>query len=89
MTRSVHFTLNHKKWVIKCTVQVTRNQCVPERQSTFAMIKPDGLPEMGAVLRHIHEEGFTVARARMVSKDFWHMVKTVMMMIDLSMQALF
>jgi len=46
--------------------EVTRNQCVPERQSTFAMIKPDGLPEMGAVLRHIHEEGFTVARARMV-----------------------
>ena len=46
------------------------------------MIKPDGLPEMGAVLRHIHEEGFTVARARMVSRTIGT-TETVMMMINL------
>lgn len=45
--------------------QVTQNQCVPERQSTFAMVKPDGMSQLGLILTAVHEAGFVVARAKM------------------------
>jgi len=46
--------------------EATSKVCVPERQSTFAMIKPDGMSELGLMLTEIEQSGFTLARARMV-----------------------
>jgi len=61
-------TINVFSRMLKITAfgdQATQNQCIPERQSTFAMIKPDGMSQLGLILSSIHEAGFVVARAKM------------------------
>eukprot|EP00092_Neocalanus_flemingeri_P000607 GFUD01000648.1.p1 GENE.GFUD01000648.1~~GFUD01000648.1.p1 ORF type:complete len:385 (+),score=98.14 GFUD01000648.1:37-1191(+) len=46
--------------------EVTRNNCSQEQQSTFALIKPGSMDQMGNMLAEMHQAGFTLARAKMV-----------------------
>ena len=46
--------------------EVTLNNCAQEHQSTFALIKPGSMDQMGIILTDIHTAGFTLARTKMV-----------------------
>ena len=46
--------------------EVTRNNCAQEHESTFALIKPGSMDQMGSILTDIHQAGFTLARTKMV-----------------------
>ena len=44
----------------------TRNNCAAWSESTFLLLKPDGIPQTGLVLTQIKDAGFTLARAKLV-----------------------
>ena len=44
----------------------TRNICASWSESTFLLLKPDGVQQTGLVLTQIQDAGFTLARAKLV-----------------------
>ena len=44
----------------------TRNNCSTSSESTFAMVKPGGIQQIGNILSNIQNSGFTLARAKMI-----------------------
>ena len=44
----------------------TRTSLSSRHETTFAMIKPDGLKDVGAILAQIEDHGFVIDKARMV-----------------------
>ena len=44
----------------------TRKSCSTWSESTFLLLKPEGIPETGLVLTQIQEAGFKLARAKLV-----------------------
>ena len=44
----------------------TRNNCSTSSESTFVMVKPGGVQQIGNILSNIQNSGFTLARAKMI-----------------------
>ena len=46
--------------------EFTRNNCAGWSESTFLLLRPEGIPQTGLVLTQINDAGFTLARAKLV-----------------------